>query len=95
VRVTPLPRRPWVHDVLVNARVDGNNKIIDPFSVGFFIRSVILSPDGETILNPYPKTVLASMATIARTGDNLYANLDAPDYLTMLNRALDRASARP
>jgi hypothetical protein len=94
VRVTPLPRRAWVPDVLVNARVDASNKIIDPFSEGFFVRSVVLTPDGETILNRNPTTVGASLAKAITEGDNMYAAVDAPDYLTMLRHALARLASR-
>ena len=90
VRTTPLPRRAWVQDVLVNARVDGDNKVIDPFSQGFFLRSAVIAPDGERLLNRAPTTVASSVATVIRTGDNLYANVDAPDYLTMLKHALEK-----
>jgi hypothetical protein len=94
VRDTPLPRRAWVPDVLVNARVDASNKIVDPFSEGFFVRSVVLTPDGETLLNRAPTTVAGSMAKVIRDGDNLYAAVDAPDYLTMLRHALARLASR-
>lgn len=90
VRTTPLPRLPFVQDVLVNAKVDADNKITDLFSEGFFVRSVVLSPDGQRILNRAPTTVAGSIAHVVREGDLAYAQVDAPDYLVMLRRALDR-----
>lgn len=90
VRTTALPRRDWVQDVLVNARVDADHKVIDQFSQGFFLRSAVLAPDGEQLLNRAPTTVAGSLVTVVRTGDNLYANVDAGDYLVMLKRALDK-----
>jgi hypothetical protein len=95
VRTTSLPRRAFVGDVLVNARVDEQNKVVDPFSQGFFLRSVVLTPDGEQILNRAPTTAAASLGRVLTTGDNLYANVDAGDYLTMLRHALVRLHAGP
>jgi hypothetical protein len=90
VRTTALPRLPIIPDVLVNARVDAHNMIADPFSEGFFLRSVVLTPDGNTILNPSPKTVGGSIARAIFEGDNSYAAVDAGDYLSMLRRSLRR-----
>ncbi len=90
VRTTPLPRLAIIPDILVNAKVDGNNMIVDPFSEGFFVRSVVLTPDGRTILNPSPKTVGGSISRAVLDGDNSYAAIDAGDYLTMLRHALRR-----
>ena len=88
VRTTPLPRLAIIPDVLVNAKVDANNMISDPFSEGFFLRSVILTPDATTILNPSPKTVAGSIGRALFEGNNSYATLDPGDYLSMLQHAL-------
>lgn len=90
VRTTPLPRLPFVPDVLVNARVDADNKVVDPFSKGFFLRSVVLSPDLATILNRAPSTIAGSIREVAVDGTQCYAAVDAPDYLSMLQKALHR-----
>lgn len=90
VRTTPLPRRPFVADVLVNARVDADNKVVDPFSKGFFLRTVVLSPDLSTILNREPRTIGATIVEVARDGTQGYAAVDAPDYLSLLTKALHR-----
>ena len=90
VRKTPLPRLSFVPEVLVNAAVDGDNKVKDPFSKGFFLRSVVLTPDLGTILNKHPSTVGATLAEVARDGTQAYAAVDAPDYLSMLQHALER-----
>ncbi len=90
VRTTPLPRLPFVPDVLVGAKVDADNKVVDPFSKGFFLRSVVLSPDLQTILNRAPATVAGSLAAAIRDGSQDYATIDAPDYLSMLRHALWR-----
>jgi hypothetical protein len=93
VRTTALPRLAIIPDVLVNARVDRDNKIVDPFSEGFFLRSVVLTPDAGAILNPSPKTVAGSLSRAIFEGDNSYAALDPGDYLSMLRRSLRRFHA--
>ena len=89
VRTTPLPRLPIIGDILVNATVDASNKISDPFSKGFMIRSVVLSPDGGTILNRRSKTIAGSMKQIAM-GDLGYVEVTPADYLMMLRDAVEK-----
>jgi hypothetical protein len=93
VRTTPLPPLPIIPDVLVNAKVDAGNKIVDPFSEGFFLRSVVLSTDGTRILNPSPKTIGGSISRAILEGNNSYATLDPGDYLSMLWHSLHRFRA--
>ena len=95
VRTTPLPRLPFVPDVLVNAKVDANNMVVDPFSKGFFLRTVVLSPDLETILNRMPSTLAGSIGSALRDGAQAYAAVDAPDYLSMLIKARHRHRGEP
>ena len=90
VRTTPLPRLPFVPDVLVNAKVDADNKVVDPFSKGFFLRTVVLSPDLQRILNRAASTVAGSVREVAIDGTQCYAAVDAPDYLSLLTKALHR-----
>jgi hypothetical protein len=90
VRTTALPRLPWVAEVLVGAKVDADNKVIDPFSKGFFLRSVVLSPDLTRILNPAPSTLAASIGSALADGSQCYAAVDAPDYLSLLLHALKK-----
>jgi hypothetical protein len=90
VRTTPLPRLPFVPDVLVNAKVDADNKVLDPFSKGFFLRSVVLSPDLQTILNRAPSTIAGTVREVALEGTQSYAAVDPPDYLSLLTKALHR-----
>jgi hypothetical protein len=93
VRTAPLPRLAIIPDVLVNARVDANNMITDPFSEGFFLRSVVLTPDAATILNPSPRTIAGSIGRALFEGNNSYATLDPGDYLSMLQHAQRRFRA--
>ena len=89
VRRTPMPSRPWLADVLVNARVDEHRMIADLFSQGFFVRSIALSPDGNTLLVTKPRDVAGSLKSIAM-GDNAYAITDPGDYRSMLRHALEK-----
>jgi hypothetical protein len=89
VRTTPLPRLPALAPTLVNARVDANNYVTDWFSQGFFVRSVVLTPDGQRVLNPAAPTVGKSLVRFAM-GDLGYAEVNPGDYLVMLRRALAR-----
>ena len=60
----------------------------DPFSEGFFLRSVVLSPDGTTLLNPQASTVSGSVDTFLHHGYDAYAQVEPGDYLSMLEGAL-------
>lgn len=90
VRTTPLPRFPFLGEVLINAHVDQNNKVIDPFSKGFFVRTVVVTPDGQTLLNPGPSSVLGFAAKTIFEGDMNYANADPGDFLAMVIKAHQR-----
>jgi hypothetical protein len=90
VRKQPVPRWPFVGEVLLNGRLDAANRIKDPFSEGFFLRSVVVTPDGQTLLNPQPPTVIGASVQFFVRGDVSYAQIDAGDYLVMLRKALAR-----
>jgi hypothetical protein len=89
VRRQPVPRWAFVGQVLLNGRLDAAHRIKDPFSEGFFLRSVVITPDGQTLLNPQPPTVLGASMQFFVRGDVSYAQIDAGDYLVMLRKALD------
>ncbi len=90
VRETAIPPFPFTGQFLVNGRVDANNKIKDPFSEGFFLRSVVASPDGQTLLNPQASTIHSSLASFAIGGTLGYVQVDPGDYLHMLHAALEK-----
>ncbi|MSP60067.1 MAG: hypothetical protein EXR72_06935 [Myxococcales bacterium] len=95
VRTTPLPALPSVRETLVNARTNEVGKVDDAFSRGFFVRTAMLSPDGQTLLNRQASTIAGSMAKIAFDGELGYAEVNPGQYLVMLRRALERqADAR-
>ena len=90
VRTTPVPPFPFLDQFLVNGRVDARNWIKDPFSEGFFVRSLVVTPDGQTLLNPQPRTVVGSAVSFFYRGTVSYAQIDPGDFLVMLRRALSR-----
>jgi len=90
VRTTPLPHLPAMRAALVNARLDDRDFIADLFSQGFFVRSVVVSPDGATLLNPAAATIASAMRPLALDGSLGYAEVNPGDYLVMLTQALAR-----
>jgi hypothetical protein len=90
VRREPMPARPWVAPLLLNAQLDAEGRVVDAFSQGFFLREAVLTPDGETLLNPAGDTVTASIGRFAIDGAFSYAEMDAGDFLVMFDRALAR-----
>ena len=89
VRTTALPKLPALEPTLINAKVDERNFVTDWFSQGFFVRSVVLSPDGARLLNPGPRTIAGSLMKVAQ-GDLSYAEVNPGEYLVMLRKSLDR-----
>ncbi len=92
VRTTPLPPFPFLKDVLVTATVDGERRVTDLFSRNYFLRSVIVSADGQRLLNPGPGTVSATAKSLLFEGDFSYETNDPDSYLSMLKHALKNAS---
>jgi hypothetical protein len=93
VRTQPVPPFPFTDQVLLNGRLDEQRMIKDLFSEGFFLRSLVITPDGQTLLNPQPPTVVGASLQFFRRGDVSYAQMDTGDFLSMLRRALDRFAA--
>ena len=89
VRTTPLPHLQAIKEVLVNAKLDADNRVIDPFSKGFFLRSAVFDAAGE-LLNPQPSSVGGSMGNLYLNGALSYAQVDPPDYLSMLMHAREK-----
>lgn len=90
VRTTPVPDFSFTDQVLLNGRLDERRMIKDPFSEGFFLRSLVITPDGKTLLNPQPPTVVGASMQFFTRGDVSYAQIDVGDYRSMLQRALAR-----
>jgi hypothetical protein len=94
LREAPLPALATLDSVLGGTRLDAARRVDDALSRGFFLRSVVLSPDGADILNPQDATPEGSWATWSRCGYFSYAQVHAADYRPMLEAALQQWRAR-
>ena len=90
VRTTALPRFPFLSQILVTAKVDSENRVVDWFSRTFFVHTILVSPDGERLLNPGATTVGATARQLLVDGTFSYEMLEAGEYLGALQRALRR-----
>lgn len=91
VRTTPVPDLACMEEVLHNVAVNPDNLVQGSFSQGFFLRSVVLASDGETLLNPQPGG--ASLDDLFTEGHFPYGQVKAKHYLPMLRGALERFRA--
>ena len=69
IRTTPVPPFPFVRDVLVTASIDKHNRVTDMWSRNYYVHSVVVSPDGQTLLNPSASTVAKTAHTLVFDGD--------------------------
>ncbi len=90
VRTTPVPAWPFVNDVLVTATLDKNHRVKDLWSRNYYVHSIVVSPDGQTLLNPGASTVASTARSLVFEGDFAYSIIDPGDYLSMMTRALRR-----
>lgn len=88
VRTTPLPAWPFLKDVLVTAKLDADNRVVDKWSRTFFVHTILVSPDGQVLLNPGAKTVAQTAKALLFDGNFSYEMLEAGEYLGALQRAL-------
>ncbi|MBI3856951.1 MAG: hypothetical protein HY293_14785 [Planctomycetes bacterium] len=91
VRTTPVPDLACMEDVLHKVEVDPDGMVQGNFNQGFFLRSVVLASDGETLLNPQPGG--ASLFDLVTDGHFPYGQVKPKHYLPMLRGALERARA--
>jgi hypothetical protein len=89
IRTSPIPDLACMNEVLDRVEVDSDRIVQGSFSQGFFLRSVVLACDGETLLNPQPGR--ASLGDLITVGHFPYAQVHARHYLPMLRGALERA----
>jgi hypothetical protein len=89
VRTSPIPDLACMNEVLGKVEVDSDNMVQGGFNQGFFLRSVVLARDGETLLNPQPGH--ASLGSLFSEGHFPYGQVRAKHYLPMLRGALERA----
>jgi hypothetical protein len=92
IRRTPVPDLACMEGILGKVEVDGDGVVQGAFHQGFFVRSVVLADDGETLLNPQDIS-RASLGDLFTVGYFPYAQVKAKDYLPMLRGALERARA--
>jgi hypothetical protein len=92
VRTTPVPDLACMEHVLGKVEVDADNIVQGSFSQGFFVRSVVLAPDGETLLNPQDAKN-TSLGDLFSAGYFPYGQVKAKHYLPMLRAALERSRA--
>lgn len=89
IRTTPIPDLACMNEVLGKVEVDSGNMVQGSFSQGFFLRSVVLGCDGETLLNPQPGE--PSLGQLFTEGHFPYGQTQPKHYLPMLKGALERA----
>lgn len=88
VRTQPVPDVACLRKVMGGVEVDPDRRVEGAFNRGFFLRSVVLASDGETLLNP--QAGRASLGQLFSSGYFAYAQVKARDYLEMLRGALAR-----
>lgn len=89
IRTTPVPDIACMEEVLANVDVNSDGFVQGSFSQGFFLRSVVLASNGETLLNPQPGG--AALGDLFTEGYFKYGQVKAMHYLPMLRGALERA----
>jgi hypothetical protein len=89
VRTTPLPDLACMDQVIEGIEYDADGYITGSFSQGFFLRSIVLASDGETLLNPQKSK--AALGDLFSDGHFPYGQVKPKHYLPMLRESLDRA----
>jgi hypothetical protein len=87
IRTTPIPDASCLDDVLHGVSLDERRYVKGGFNQGFFLRSVVLAPEGA-LLNP--QSGGSSLCKLLADGHFAYAQVKPVDYLQMLEDALDR-----
>jgi hypothetical protein len=87
IRRSAVPDRPAINEGLVGFTLAEDRRITGGFSYGFFVRSLVMTSDGATLLNPQSKPGLGDLFS---KGHFSYAQVKPDDYLEMLEAALRR-----
>jgi hypothetical protein len=90
VRTTPVPDVRRIDEVLIEASLDEHRRISNLFSLGFYLRSIVLTPEGETTLNAQSSSMFGSGVHFMQHGSYSYAQTSAVDYRQMLRDSLER-----
>ncbi len=88
VREEPVPSFPARHRVLLGTVLTEEDKVLDPFSQGFFLRTVVLDPVDLRLLNEQPGTLAGSAARMGSKGHFSYAQTQPQEFLEMLRGVL-------
>jgi hypothetical protein len=88
VRHEAIPDVPALANVLFVGHLDENRRITDGFNGGFYLRSMLMTPDGAKLLNRQPDHYWGSIGNYYATGHYSYAQTDPNDYLSMLMKSL-------
>jgi hypothetical protein len=91
IRSEPVPPLPE-GTLSPKIELDENRRVTKPLQMGFFLRSLVLSPDGKVVLNPQVDTPEGMKASMKEHGYFSYAQVKAKDYLPMLQNALAHGS---
>lgn len=86
IRREPIPDLRALDPALEGITLDEGRRVSGGFSQSFFLRSVVLSSDGQRLLNPQGKPGLGDLFS---QGHFAYAQVKAEDYLAMLERSLE------
>ncbi len=89
IRESAIPDRPAINDAMHGMTFSQDRRITGGFSYGFFVRSLVISPDGK-LLNRQGKPALSDPFV---KGFYSYAQVKPEDFLDMLESALRSRSA--
>ena len=87
IRTTPVPDIPCLDEALPGVHLD-EQRYVGFLGQGFFLRSIVLSPQGTRLLNP--EWGGSSLLKLVVDGHFAYAAVKPADYLQMLEKALSR-----
>jgi hypothetical protein len=90
IREEPIPDLGAIDAALQGIALDAGRRVSGGFSQSFFLRSLVLSPDGGTLMNPQDKP---SLGHLFSQGYFPYAQVKPDDYLAMLDLSLRKAGS--
>ncbi len=94
IRRDPIPDFPARDDILLGATLDEQGRVRDPGSLGFFLRSLVIDPRDEALLNPQVDTAWASVDTFTSDGNFAYAQVRPDAVLQILDEGLETYTTR-
>lgn len=89
VREQPVPEIAGLDgQAMEGIPLNSSRRVEEGFHTGFLLKSLVLAPDGHTLLNP--QRAKAKLSDLRDQGYFPYAQVKADDYIVMLNGALRR-----